>query len=125
LPEPYELTLVERPRYLHAKVEGARTPENTLRFLKEVGDACMRLGHDRVLLEMNLAGPSLETGSVFSVISKSAPAGLMLRRVAYVEPPPREAARAQFAETIAKNRGVNVRLFRDVAAAEAWLAEET
>ena len=64
------------------------------------------------------------TSSIFSVISQSAPRGLTLRRIAYVEPPPRTPSGAEFAETIAKNRGVNVRLFRDLAAAHAWLSEE-
>jgi len=124
VPQAYELTIEERPHYLHAKVEGPRTPENAMRFLRESAEACRRLGRDSVLLEMNLAGPSLDTSSVFGVISKATPSGLMLRRIAYVEPAPREPARAEFAETIAKNRGVNVRLFRDVASAQAWLSEE-
>jgi hypothetical protein len=29
-----------------------------------------------------------------------------------------------FAETVARNRGVNVRLFQSVAAAEEWLSED-
>ena len=122
--DPYELTIEEQSHYVHARVVGTRTPENAMRFLREAGEACRRLGRDSLLLEMNLAGPSLGAASVFGVISKSAPSGLMLRRVAYVEPPTNEASRAEFAETIAKNRGVNVRLFRDLAAAQAWLAEE-
>ena len=123
--ESYELTIEERSHYLHARVEGIRTPENVSRFLREASEACRRLGRDSVLLEMNLAGPSLGTSGVFGVISKSTPSGLTLRRIAYVEPLTSEPLRAEFAETIAKNRGVNVRLFRDVASAEAWLSEET
>jgi hypothetical protein len=124
MPDSYELTIEDRSHYLHARVEGTRTPENAMRFLKESGEACRRLGRDSVLLEMNLAGPSLGTSSIFGVISQSTPSGLTLRRVAYVEPPPRTPSGAEFAETIAKNRGVNVRLFRDVAGAHAWLSEE-
>jgi hypothetical protein len=35
-----------------------------------------------------------------------------------------DPVRAKFAETVAVNRAVNVRLFREVAAAAQWLAGE-
>lgn len=40
----YQLTLIERPGYLHAKVTGANEPGNVLRFLGESYEACNRQG---------------------------------------------------------------------------------
>lgn len=117
----YRSTLTETPHYLHAHVVGPRTPENARRFLKEVHDACMERGCAAVLLEMKLTGPSLDAGSIFRVISQSSPEGTRLRRIAYVEASIADPSKAHFAESVAVNRGVNVRLFPDVAAAARWL----
>ena len=120
----YELTIEERPTYLHAKVTGERTPENALRFLEEVYAACVASGRSDALLEMRLSGPSLGTSGIFRVISERSPDGSRLRRIAYVEGSMGDPAKARFAETVAVNRNVNVRLFPDVAAAARWLTDD-
>ena len=119
----YRLTLVPHPGYLHASVTGAHSVENAARFLREVREACTTQGVSAVLLEVNFSGPSLATGSIFSVISKESAEGKLLRKVAYVDPSDRDPAKIKFAETVALNRGVNVRLFASVEEAGRWLAE--
>jgi hypothetical protein len=121
---PYQLTIEAHPTYLHARVSGERTPENALRFLKEVFEACVRTGHSSALLEMQFSGPSLATGDIFRVISQRSPEGAALRRIAYVEASMSDPAKARFAETVATNRAVNVRLFTDVVEAARWLGME-
>ena len=120
----YRATLTQTAKYLHARVEGPRTPENARRFLKEVHDACVERGCNAVLLEMSFTGPSLDTGSIFRVISQSSPEGSRLRRIAYVEASIADPSKAKFAESVAFNRGVNVRLFNDVGSAARWLDTE-
>jgi hypothetical protein len=51
------------------------------------------------------------------------PDALKLNKIAYVEPSIDDATMPAFLETVAVNRGVNVRLFRDVASAASWLSE--
>lgn len=119
----YQSTLEERPGYLHARVVGPRTPENAQRFLAEVYAACVRTGLKNVLLEMSFTGPSLGAPGVFSVISQASADGAKLGRIAYVEASADGPGKAQFAETVARNRAVNVRLFPDVAQAARWLEE--
>jgi hypothetical protein len=122
--DPYQLTLEERPTYLHAKVVGERTPANALRFLEEAYAACIQGGHDSLLLEMAFSGPSLNTTSVYNIISRRVPDGKNLRKIAYVQTEFGDPAMPYFAETVAVNRGVNVRLFQSVDAAEKWLSED-
>lgn len=123
MPDPiaYELTIDVRPAYLHAKVVGERTPENALRFLKEVYSACVASGRANALLEMRLSGPSLNTSDIFRVISQRSQDGAALRKIAYVEASMSDVAKARFAETVAINRAVNVCLFQDVGEAARWL----
>lgn len=119
---PYQLSIQELDTHVHAIVTGDRTPENMLRFLREVHEACERTGRDAALLEMRLAGPSLDSANIAKVVSSRAPAGARLARIAYVEAGGYDIAMARFAEAVAQSQGVNVRLFPDVASAASWLA---
>jgi len=119
----YQLTLEERPTYLYARAEGNLTPENALKFLEEAYAACLRTGQPDVLLDMQLHGPNLATTSVYEVISQRAADGGKLGRIAYVPFGKDDRSMAYFAETVAVNRGVNVRLFDSLTAAERWLSE--
>jgi len=118
---PYQLTIEERPTYVYAKATGERTPANALRFLEEAYGACVKSGRQALLLDMQLAGPILNTTSVYQVISQRVPDGRNLRKIAYVDSSTGESDMPHFAETVAVNRGVNVRLFPSLAAAEKWL----
>jgi len=120
----YQLTIEERPTYVYAKVVGDRTPANALRFLEEAYAACVKSGRSDLLLDMRLSGATLNTVSVYQVISQRVPDGRNLRRIAYVDTTSGDSDIPNFAETVAVNRGVNVRLFQNVAAAEKWLSEE-
>lgn len=121
---PYQVTIEERPDYLHARVVGPRTPENAIRYLEEVYAACVRTGLAKVLLEMAFSGPSLGVSGVLRVVSERSADGAKLRKIAYVEASPDGLGKAQFAETAAVNRAVNVRLFDSVAQAARWLEED-
>jgi len=118
----YHLIIEDRRAYLYARVTGERTPANAMRFLEEAYAACVKGGHSALLLEMALSGPSLPVANVYDVISRRAPEGLRLRMIAYVQTSIDDREMPQFAENVARNRGVNVRLFPDVAAAERWLS---
>jgi hypothetical protein len=120
---PFQVSLIEESGYLHARAEGPRTPENVLKFFAEVQRACVQAGHAAVLLEMNLEGPSLDAGDIFRVISRGSAEAQGLRRIAYVEASIENPDKARFAETVALNRGVNVRLFADVESAAHWLTQ--
>jgi hypothetical protein len=120
---PYQLTIEDRPTYLHAKVVGPRTPENAIRYLEEVHAACLRAGRSQVLPEMALSGPSLGPSGILRVVSERSADGSKLRKIAYVEASMDGQQRAEFAETVAINRAVNVRLLDAVEDAVRWLEE--
>ena len=119
----YQFTAEKRQTYVHTKVVGERTTENALRFLRDSYAACVNCGHSAVLLEMHLSGPGLTTTGIFDVISSWGPDALKLRKIAYVEGLLGDVMMAAFLETVAVNRGMNVRLFRDIGSAASWLSE--
>ena len=116
----YQLSVEVLQGYVHAKAAGERTPENALRFLKDAYAACVKSGRTSLLVEMHFSGPSMSPTSIFDVISDRVADGLKLQKIAYVDASP-DLGGAFFAETVAMNRGVNVRLFRSLAEATAWL----
>ena len=124
---PYRLVVDEQPAYLHAAVTGAHNAPNALRFLTEAFAACAKSGRTALLLEFNLAGPSLDSSSIFDVVAQRTAIAAKLRKIAYVDHSGtgRDPDKMKFAETVALNRGVNVRLFHELEDARRWLSEET
>jgi hypothetical protein len=119
----YQLTLEERRSHLHARVIGERTAGNARRFLEETYSACVANGYSNVLLEIHLCGSSLDHATIGRVIGDYAANGAKLRKIAYVQPQAADPAVPYVAERAAIDSGMNVRVFRDVAAAERWLGE--
>ena len=73
------------------------------------------------MIEERLEGPRLQTFDVFSVASETCQQALgLFRAVAYVDVNARGNL-MQFAETVAVNRGVPLKVFDTVGEAEAWL----
>lgn len=122
--DAYEIRIHDHLRYIHAVGTGRRTADSVMRFLREVHAACQARACGNALVEMRFTGPSLDLGSIFRVITDRAADGAALRRVAYVDLNHSQPRRSRFAQDVARNRGVNVRVFESVDAAAAWLRSD-
>jgi hypothetical protein len=119
----YDCAIESRGAYLHAKATGDHTAENARRFLADVYEASVQKKCRSVLLELNLMGASLSMLEIYDVIAGGSLRGQLFDRIAYVDASvDRDPARIRFAETVARNRGVNVKLFHNVEEAERWLS---
>jgi hypothetical protein len=118
----YHLAVERKPGYLHARVTGDNTPESVLGYLGELQDACRQHHCFTVLIEEDLQGPSLPTLDVFEIVTTQVSAVDRAPRIAFVDRnPAHDTSRMAFAQTVAENRGLTVRVFGTVAEAEAWL----
>jgi hypothetical protein len=118
------LTLDQRPTHLHATVTGVNSRESVIRYLDEVHRECVARGCTRLLIEERLEGPRLPTLDVFQVASRwSGDDYGKVRAIAYVDVNA-ENDLMEFAETVAVNRGMPVRVFSSVAQAEEWLRNQ-
>ena len=118
----YQVTIDPTPRYLYVRVTGDNSRETVLGYLSDVRQACLAHRMASVLIEENLSGPSLDLLDVFRVVSSRAESESVALRIAYVDVNPAHPRdRMQFAETVAVNRGIQVRVFERVADAAAWL----
>lgn len=117
----YELTLAATADWLHATITGRNSIGNVDTYMKEVFDACWHAECSKLLIEERLEGPRLSMLDVFKVASKRAEAARgHLMAIAYVDHYA-EGDQMKFAETVARNRGSNVKVLPTVADAEVWL----
>ncbi len=123
----YELSLADGAGFLRVRVSGENEPETVRRYLREVYDVCAKLGAPAVLIEENLAGPSVRPVDAYRIISEaSAQTAPVLLRIAYVDLNPEHSESVlELGEAVAKDRGVNIRMFGNLAAAEEWLTAES
>ncbi len=122
----YDMKVMPEDGYLHVVVTGDDTPEDVAGYLDQIRRVCAERGLSKVLIEEDLTGPQLRTMEVYDVINAAsegvAPA---IRSIAFVDTNPQHAfAPMEFAETVAVNRGVHVKVFRDVPAAREWLRRQ-
>ncbi len=124
-PRPYAFSVERKPGHLHVRVSGENVPETIRRYWGDAVEACRAHGVNRVLIEEDLAGPSLRPMQMFELIDvwgAGRPPGVTF---AYVDVnPEHDQDRLGFAETVARNRGFLFHLFRTVSEAEAWLAAQ-
>jgi len=120
------LTLEPKGSYLVVTVTGDNTPEDVTEYLSEVREVCLKHQFARVLIVENLQGPSLRTFSIHDIVTRSSQAVWPeIHRIAYVDLNQEHNVGAmRFAETVAVNRGVNVRVFSNVSDAAKWLEEQ-
>jgi Ser-tRNA(Ala) deacylase AlaX len=120
---PYSLEITEKRGYLHARVTGDNTKENVMRYMNELARECNKARCRCVLVEEQLEGPRLDTMSVFDIATDgSEKSRAVFRAIAYVDVFA-ETSSMKNAESFANNRGLNVRVFGNVAEAEKWLGE--
>jgi len=121
----YQLTIIQKPAgYLHAIVTGLNSKENVKAYLADVLEACKIQGCNQVLIEERLEGPRIDTINVFQIASEGSRQAMgFYKAIAYVDVNA-EGELMKFAETVAVNRSLPVRLFSSVADAERWLVEK-
>jgi hypothetical protein len=117
----YQLTIDQKPTYLHAIVTGWNSKEDVIRYLEEVLRECTARRCFKVLIEECLEGPRLGILDVFEVASKGSKEAVgILRAIAYVDVNAKGDL-MNFAENVASLHGLPVRVFSSVSEAEKWL----
>ncbi len=113
--------------YLHVTVTGDNTPEDIGEYFKEVLEACQQNHCFNILIEEYMHGPTIGAFPTFEVITQNV--SLLLpyeHHLAYVDTNIEHGeANSQFGETVAVNRGLNVRVFSNAPEAEEWLLEQS
>jgi hypothetical protein len=120
----HELSITEKPGYLHCIVTGRNSAENVAAYLQELARECEARGCSCVLIEEHLVGRRLETWDVYRLVTESSARSFSkLQAVAYVDVNA-EGDLMKFAETVASNRGLPMMVFATVPEAESWISSK-
>lgn len=120
----YQLTITEKPGYLHCVVTGKNSIENVAAYFQEVARECEARNCFRVLIEEHLVGRRLETWDVYQLVSEGSARNLgKFQAIAFVDVNA-EGELMKFAETVACNRGLPIAVFATVPEAENWLTSK-
>ena len=121
---PFKLTMEKQEDVLHVKAEGKRSFKTLVTIAEQIMEACREKDTCRALVDVRAMGGKLSTWEAFKLVTSCFSRvrnRRVLRKAALVD---REDARPRykFFETVADNRGYNLRVFEDTAEALSWLA---
>jgi len=119
----YELRIIEREGFATAILGGVRTPEALLAAAAQATAFCGEREISRLLIDVRSMSGSLDTLETYDVAGRELPRQRAVRRVlrSAILDRPENIERIRFFETVAVNRGLNVRVFADEAPAVEWL----
>ncbi len=121
----YDLSITPKSTYLHAVVTGKNTSGNVLSYLEEIRSECVARNCFRILIEERLEGRRLGMMEVFDLAAQGSMKSVgLFQAIAYVDENAIGNSMA-FAETVARNRGIPIRVFPTVSDAEKWLLTES
>lgn len=119
----YEIAFHRHADYLHAKVVGKNSQDTVIQYMQDVRGKCREVDCFRVLIEECLDGPRLDTMEIFEMVATKSRSALgIFEAIALVDPEMGDMA--EFAETVAVNRGMPLAMFGTVDDARNWLARQ-
>jgi uncharacterized protein YfkK (UPF0435 family) len=117
----YNINFSQKPTYFHVIVTGENNKENVARYMEDIQQKCEEVNCLSVLIEERLEGPRLNTLDIFQLVTEGSSHAIgKFQAIAYVDINAVNAS-MQFAETVAVNRAIPVRVFDTVDEAENWL----
>lgn len=117
----YELTITEKPGYLHGIATGKNSRESVAGYLARGLEECIAKQCPRALIEARLEGPRLALWDIFEIAAEHSRRDMgFFRAIAYVDVKA-PATLLTFIQNVTGNRGLPLRVFSSLPAAEQWL----
>lgn len=122
VPKDYILATEAHVTHLFAYVSGIRTRESVTGATIEVFDSALAHRTSRVLVDVRAFEGRLNVLDIYVLVTElfQGLRGKGIKKAAIVDRP-QSAAREWFLETVAVNRGFNLRIFAEVEEAREWL----
>lgn len=119
----YEFEMLEEDGYVVAALGGIRTPETLITVAARTTAFCNERQIKRVLIDIRRMSGGLDTLETYEVAGHEIPRQESVRRAlrAAILDRPENIERIRFFETVAVNRGLNVKVFADEDLAVEWL----
>jgi hypothetical protein len=115
-----QLQMEQMPGYLAVRFIGAGVPEEIWRQFESIAEHCKRTKNNKLLIDAMGAVGKVSVVDAFLAAEESQIFARYGIKVALLRVPERMDLQ-NFAELVARNRWVNVRVVSDLQAAEEWL----
>ncbi len=121
-----ELEIIEKDGFVVAVLGGVRTPETLVEAASRTTTFCSARGISRVLIDLRGMGGGLDTLETYEVAGHELPRQPNVRRFlrSAILDQPGNIERIRFFETVAVNRGLNVKIFDNEEQAVRWLKSD-
>lgn len=122
----YQLELVKKNDFVVAVLGGVRTPETLMAAAAKTTAYCREHGYSRLVIDIrNMAG-GLDTLETFEIAGHAIPKQTAARNLvrSVILDLTENIERIRFFETVAVNRGFNVKVFDDEERATEWLLKD-
>lgn len=121
----FHLDIQHKKNYLHITVTGKNSPETVAAFLESILEECSVRQCQNILVEERLEGPRLSFSEIVQIASEASQQAVgRIRSFAYVDVNAEDDS-MRFAELVARNRAMPIRVFSSVPEAEAWIKTES
>jgi hypothetical protein len=121
----FMLDVQHKKNYLHITVTGKNSPETVAAFLESILEECSVRQCQNILVEERLEGPRLNFSEIVQIASEASQQAVgKIQAFAYVDVNAEDDS-MRFAELVARNRAMPVRVFSSVPEAEAWIKAES
>ncbi len=122
----YQLEIVEKDGYVIAVLSGVRTPDTLIAAASETATFCKDRGYARILIDLRGMSGELDTLEAFEVAGHDIPNQEHVRELtrSVILDRAENIDRIRFFETVAINRGLNVKVFDDEDLGVKWLLED-
>ena len=112
--KPYKITFEERPDYLYVKIEGEEDSfEISRQFWLEVAEKCAKLKPKRLFIEEDLKEKIDSAADTYRGAAERAQMGFEGVKIAFFDTQAEHHEANKFGELVARNRGINVKVFLD------------
>jgi hypothetical protein len=123
--KPYKIAFEDYGDHLHARIEGeADSYEISQMYWAEIAAECEKRGTKKLFVEERLEQQIPSIADTYQTAAERHEMGLAGIKIAFYDAIADQLDQNQFGELVARNRGVNVKVFDDTAAALAWLLSD-
>jgi hypothetical protein len=120
----YQLTFEDRNTYLYVRLTGEDSFAASLSYWNKIADQAKLRGCEKMLIHENLVGKVAES-EMGEIIRDLLPSGLAEIQIAFFDENVEDAAINALGQTLAVDRGANVKIFTSLDDAKDWITDET
>lgn len=123
--KPYKIAFEDYGDHLYARVDGeADSYEISQMFWADIAAECEKRGTKKLFVEERLQQQIPSIADTYQAAAERHEMGLAGIKIAFYDAFAEQLDQNQFGELVARNRGINVKVFDDPDTALAWLRNE-